>query len=44
MKIVNIEESSDSMCFSLFMMENIWYHDFTWNGQNLQEIVSFVPI
>ena len=24
----------------LIMLENIWYHDFTWNGQNLQKIVA----
>ena len=27
--------------FLLFMVENIWYHHFTWSGPNLQEIKSF---
>ena len=27
-----------------FMLENIWYHHFTWSGPNSQEILNFVPI
>ena len=34
----------DSMYSSVFMLENIWYYNFTWSGQTLQEIVNFVPI
>ena len=37
-------ESSDSMFFSIFMLENIWYHNFTWRELNSLEIVIFVPI
>ena len=37
-------ESSDSMYSSIFMLENIWYHHFTWSAQNSQEIVNYVPI
>ena len=37
-------ESSDSMYSSIFMLENIWYHHFTWSAQNSQEIVDYVPI
>ena len=36
-------ESSDSMYSSIFMLENIWYHHFTWSGPNSQEIVNFIP-
>ena len=32
------------MHFSLFMLENTWYHNFTWSWPNSQEIVNFVPI
>ena len=32
------------MYSSIFILENIWYHNFTWSGQNSQEIVNFVPI
>ena len=39
-----IPGSSDSMYFSYFMLENIWYHDFAWNGPSSQEIVNSVPI
>ena len=27
-----------------YMLENVWYHNFTWSGQNSQEIVNFVSI
>ena len=37
-------ESSDSMYSSIFTVENIWYHHFTWSGTNSQEIVNFLPI
>ena len=37
-------ESSDSMYSSIFMLENIWYHHFTWSAQNSQEIVNYAPI
>ena len=37
-------ESSDTMFFSIFMLENIWYHNFTWSELNSLEIVIFVPI
>ena len=36
--------SSDSMYSSYFMLENIWHHDFAWNGPSSQEIVNSVPI
>ena len=35
-------ESSDSMYFSIFMLENIWYHHFTRSEPNSQEIVNFI--
>ena len=34
-------ESSGSMYSSILMLENIWYHHFTWSGPNSQEIVNF---
>ena len=36
-------ESSNFMYFSFFVLENIWYHHFTWSGPISQEIVSFFP-
>ena len=30
-----------SMYFSILMLENTWYHHFTWSGPNWQEIVNF---
>ena len=33
-------ESSGSMYSSILMLENIWYHHFTWSGSNSQEIVN----
>ena len=35
-----ISESSGSTHSSILMLENIWYHHFTWNGSNSQEIVN----
>ena len=37
-------ESSDSLYFFFFMLENIWYHLFTLRGLNSQDIVNFAPI
>ena len=37
-------EGSDSMFSYIFMTEKIWYHNFTWSGQNAQEVANFVPI
>ena len=37
-------ESSDFMHFSMFMLENIWYHNFTGSGPYLQELLSLIPI
>ena len=33
-------ESSGSIYSCISMLENIWYHHFTWSGSNSQEIVS----
>ena len=33
-------ESSDSMYYSILMLENIWYHHFTWRSPNSQEYVN----
>ena len=41
---LKVPESSDSTYFSFFLLENIWYHHFTWSGLNSKDIVSFVPI
>ena len=40
----NAKISSNSLCSSYFMLENIKHHHFTWSGPNLLEIVNFVPI
>ena len=37
-------ESPDFKYSSIFLLENIWSHNFTWNGPNSQEIVNFVSI
>ena len=34
-------ESSDSIYSSIFMLENIWYHNFNRSGPNSQEIVKY---
>ena len=36
-----MSESSDSMYSSILILENIWYHHFTYSGPNSQEIVNF---
>ena len=41
--IQKMPESSDSMYFSIFMLENIYYN-FIWSGPISQEILDFVPI
>ena len=33
-------EISDSLYPSILMLQNIWYHHFTWSGPNSQEIVN----
>ena len=40
----NMLQSLDSMQSSIFMLERIWYHNFTWSGLNSQKIAIFVPI
>ena len=38
-------ESPDSIYSSIiFMLESIWYHNFTWSGPNLQETLNFIPV
>ena len=37
-------ESSDSMYSYFFMLENMWYHYFTWSALNSQDNVNFVAI
>ena len=37
-------EISDPMHSAIFMVEVIWYHNFTWSGPNLQETQIFVMI
>ena len=37
-------KSSDSMYSSIFMLENICYHNFTWTGPNFHEIANFISI
>ena len=32
------------MYFSIFMLENMYYHNFTWIGPNSQETANFAPI
>ena len=39
-----MSRSSDFMYFPYIILENIWYHHFTWSGSNSQEIVNFVPL
>ena len=39
-----MQKSSDSMYSSIFMLENICYHNFTWIGPNFQKILNFVSI
>ena len=35
-------KSSCSMYSSFLMLENIWYHQFTWSGSNSQEIANLI--
>ena len=42
--IQKMQKSSDSMYSSIFMLENICYHNFTQIGPNFKEIVNFVAI
>ena len=35
-------ESSGSMDSSILMLENIWYHSFTWSGSNSHEILNLL--
>ena len=37
-------ESSDSMYSSILMLENIWYHHFTWSVSNSQEIGNLFEV
>ena len=39
-----VAESPDSIYSSIFMLESIWYHNFTWSGPNSQETLNFIPV
>ena len=38
------QKMPESSYSSIFMLENLWCHIFTWNGPNSQETKSFVPV
>ena len=42
--IQKMPENSDCMYSSIYMLENTWYPNFTWQGPNSLKVVNFTSV